>query len=416
MGMSSVTTADTGEHATYRDLARTRGFVPLLVSALLTRTAVQAWAIGAVLFALERYHSPTIAGVSIFLLVAPGLLLSPVNGALIDRYGRRRLMRLDFGVAAFCLLGIFTLSATNNLPAPVLFVMLVLGSLTSTLSVAGARSLFPLIVPARLWDRANAADSICYGISQFAGPAIAGALFAAFGSDTPFLGAAIGYVAAALALQWVRDVARPAGRARHVLLEAGAGLLYVLSNQTLRGLAIASSLAMVGSGVVLVAVPLLVFRLHGSAALVGGLFALEGAVSIPAAIVVGRFRSEGHERQIIALASIVMGSATLLLLVPAVGVISIALLVIGAANGPQNVALFSLRQRRTERVWFGRAFAISVSLNTAGSPIGSALSGPILSSSVTLALILAAALALLSAVLVMTLVPGRADAPADTPS
>ena len=410
--MSSATTADTGGPASYRELARARGFIPLIVSALLTRSAVQAWSIGTVLFALARYHSPTVAGVSVFLLVAPGLILSPVNGALIDRYGRRRLMRLDFSVAALCLLIIFALAATDRLSVPVLFLMLVVGSTTSTLSVAGARSLFPLIVPPKLWDRANAADSICYGISQFAGPAIAGALFAAFGSDTPFLGAALGYLAAALALTWVRDIAGPPRSTRHVLVEAWAGLAYVVTNPTLRGLAVAQSLAMVGSGVILVAVPLLVFRLHGSAALVGALFALEGAVTVPAAIIVGRFRSEGRERQIIALSSAAMGTATLLLLVPALGIIAVGLVVIGAANGPSNVALFSLRQRRTERAWFGRAFAISVSLNVAGSPVGSALSGPLLSASLTLALVLAAAVTLAAALLVMIMIPARTSTPA----
>ena len=47
------------------------------------------------------------------------------------------------------------------LPVWGLYVVLVGGSLTSTLSIAGARSFFPLIVPRDLWDRGNAADSVC---------------------------------------------------------------------------------------------------------------------------------------------------------------------------------------------------------------------------------------------------------------
>ena len=146
--------------STYRQLLRLPGFRDLLISSLLTRTASQMWTVGIVLFALQRYHSPSVAGVSLFLLIFPGLLLSPIAGALLDRHGRKLLMTLDFSVAALCLTVIVVLAAANLLPVWGLYVLLVGGSITSTLSVAGARSFFPLLVPRDLWDRGNAADSV----------------------------------------------------------------------------------------------------------------------------------------------------------------------------------------------------------------------------------------------------------------
>ena len=74
---------------------------------------------------------------------------------------------------------------------------------------------------------------------------------------------------------------------------------------------------------------------------------------------------------------------------------------VGLLDGPVNVALFSLRQRRTPREWFGRAFAISIGLNYAGTPIGAAAAGPLVSHSVAIAVILAATLPLLSAIAVV---------------
>jgi MFS family permease len=47
----------------------------------------------------------------------------------------------------------------------------------------------------------------------------------------------------------------------------------------------------------------------------------------------------------------------------------------GLLNGPLDVALFTLRQRRTDPAWLGRAFAVSMSLNFAGYPIGAAIGG-----------------------------------------
>ncbi len=77
----------------------------------------------------------------------------------------------------------------------------------------------------------------------------------------------------------------------------------------------------------------------------------------------------------------------------------------GLANGPLDLALFSLRQRRTDPSWFGRAFAVSMSLNFSGIPVGSALSGPLVSSSITLTLALGAAISALAGLLALTAIP-----------
>src|SRR4029077_9579361 len=115
----------TAPPATYRRLLRVPGFRQLLISSLLTRTASQMWTVGLVIFALQRFHSPGVAGVSLFLLIFPGLLLSPITGALLDRHGRKRLMTLDFIVAAVCLTVIVVLAASNRLPVWGLYTLLV---------------------------------------------------------------------------------------------------------------------------------------------------------------------------------------------------------------------------------------------------------------------------------------------------
>jgi hypothetical protein len=37
-----------------------------------------------------------------------------------------------------------------------------------------------------------------------------------------------------------------------------------------------------------------------------------------------------------------------------------------------DIALFTMRQRRTDPAWIGRAFAVSMALNFVGFPIGAA--------------------------------------------
>jgi MFS family permease len=395
----------TADNATYRTLLRTPGLRPLLVSSLLTRTASQMWTVGLVLFALQRYHSAGVAGLSIFLLIFPGLLLSPIAGALLDRHGRKRLMRLDFTVAATVLTAIVALAATDHLPVWGLYALLVVGSLTSTLSIAGSRSFFPLIVPRDLWDRGNAADSTCFGISAILGPGLAGFLIAVLGSEAALAGAAVAYVIGALALQGVPEPARSGEMPGHILYEAWRGLRYVMANRTLRWIAVSMSTLNIGWGMVIVALPVIVFHLHGNAALVGILLGLEGAIGIPAALLAGRVRTDGRERRYMAILSTTMGFATLLLLVPSIAAIALAVAIIGAADGPFNICIFSLRQRRTAAGWFGRAFAVSMALNFAGVPVGSAVSGPILGVSIAVTVLLAAALTMGGGLLILLKVP-----------
>src|SRR5207244_13573029 len=74
-----------------------------------------------VLFVLQRFHSPTLAGVTIFLAIAPGIAVSPIAGALLDRHGRVRLIMLDYAVGALSLFLIAGLdSCARLMPAVVL--------------------------------------------------------------------------------------------------------------------------------------------------------------------------------------------------------------------------------------------------------------------------------------------------------
>ena len=172
------------------------------------------------------------------------------------------------------------------------------------------------------------------------------------------------------------------------------------------------SILNIGWGMIIVALPVVVLRLHGSAALVGTLLAIEGGIGIPAALIAGRLRTEGRERQIMAATSVIMGLAVLTMLVPSIAVIALGIAIVGAADGPSNISMFSLRQRRTNRAWYGRAFAVSMSLNFAGVPIGSAVAGTLLGVSIPLTIVLSAALAVGAGVLMLVMIPAAAPRPA----
>ena len=398
------------ESTTYPELFRIRTFPRLASSVVLARTANAMMQLALVLFVLQRFHSPTLAGVTVFLAIAPGIVVSPIAGALLDRHGRVRLIMLDYAVGALSLFLIAGLDAAGRMTPAVLLPIVTLGALTYSLSNSGARSLLPLIVPSRLWDRANALDSMAYAVTGAAGPALAGALTAGFGPRVALLTSAAFFVAGGLAVAGLSEP--PArGGTTSVLAEAREGLLYVVvRNASLRGLGIVIGLVNVGFGILIVALPVMIFqRVHGDAALVGGLWALLGLGSAVSVIFFGRQSSEGRERQMIGPGTLAGALGVAVLAVTGnVIAVAAAMAFIGIANGPADIALFSMRQRRTDPAWYGRAFAVSMSLNFAGTPLGSAISGPLIHVGLTAAIGVAAALLLLAARLTPLLIPKTA--------
>jgi MFS family permease len=390
----------------YRALLHVPGFPRLAVATLLVRAGASMWQLALVLFVLQRYGSASLAGISVFLAIAPGVIVSPLAGALLDRYGRVRLMVADYTASAIALTGIVVL-ANLHAPLPAILALVVFSSLMNPLGTSGSRSLFPLVIPSRLWDRANAVDSMFYMITTVLGPPLAGAIVAFYSPEAAIAGTAVVFLAGAITLAAVHDV--PSDREDRVglLAEARAGVLYVVRNQALRGLAVGMSVVNLGQGILIVALPVKVLEGgYGGVQVVGVLWSIMGLSGIVGGLTAGRLGSVGRERPMLVggilgigagIAAIAMGSS--------LSELVLGVVLVGLGSSVMDVALFSLRQRVTDPAWFGRAFAVSMHLNYSGIPVGSALSGPLLAISTPVALAAAVAFAVGAAALTYAMVP-----------
>lgn len=361
----------------YRALFAVPGARSIFVSMTLSRVAQNMIALGLTLLALHLFESPAVAGAATFASVVPGLVLSPIAGALLDRHGRVRLMALDYALGATALVALAVLATRGLLTPAGLVGIAAVASLTTPFSATGPRSLLPRLVPTELWERANAADSASFVVATLTGPAVIGFAAQALGPPLSLLTAAGALAGAALSLRGLpdpRDGVETSGRLGRDALD---GLRYVWRNPTLRGLAVTISLANVTWGMGTVAIPVIVLgRLGHGPGTVGMLLAVQGLGGMVAALWFGRRDSAGRERRWLGLA--LLGSAAVTgLLIPDAGVplVVVALLGQGLVNGPLDVALFTIRQRRTDPAWMGRAFAVSMALNWSGMPIGAALTG-----------------------------------------
>ena len=395
--------------AGYGALLRVPGFARLYAGLLLGRAGGSMVTMTLVLFVLARYHSPQLAGATAFFSIFPGLIVSPVAGALLDRHGRTRLVVLDYMIAAITVVLLAVLSTQSLLPWPALLAIVAFASLTNPLSNSGARSLFPIIAPPAMWERANALDSSGYVLAQLVGTPVAGILIGLLGPEWALASCGLVFGAAALVMLGLPEPASTSVAEGSLAVNAWRGLQYVARHATLRGLALTLATFNLSWGILTIAVPVLVLdRLHQGPATVGLLWGAMGGAGLVSALIAGSRSSLARERQLMFGAILVSAAGTALLpFATALPLVLAAVMVVGAANGPFDIGLFTLRQRRTDPAWFGRAFAVSMSVNWVGQPIGAALAGPLIGSSLNLALWAAVFFALAAAVFPLVAVPAR---------
>jgi MFS family permease len=394
----------------YRALLAIPSFGRIVLGMTMSRIGGGMLGVALVLFALERFDSPALAGIVTFTSIAPGLFISPIAGALLDRHGRTRLIVLDQLVGAGSLILVAVLALAGTLSPILLVLITTVAGLTAPLSNVGLRTLFPIIVPKRLWERANAVDSNGYVVATLVGPPAAGLLAQVIGGPLTLLVIAALFGVAAMVFTGVVDPVTETQSTGRLLVDAWQGLVYTVRNPTLRALGVSLAVSNLAWGIVSIVLPVLVLRDLGlGEAVVGIAFAVSGLTGGVGALVAGRWRTQGHERTMLIWPMLGMGATTLALAaVPVLPMILAVMAIQGLLNGPLDIALFTLRQRRTDPAWMGRAFAVSMALNFVGYPFGAALGGSLVALGVVPSLLAATAFATIAGVLAFVMLPRTA--------
>jgi predicted MFS family arabinose efflux permease len=312
------------------------------------------------------------------------------------------------------------LALAGLLPAWLLVAIAAMSSITGIFSHTGLRSLFPILVPRHLWERVNAVDSNGYVVATIIGPPLAAGLVATVGGPTTLLAIAAAFGVAAAVMIRVAEPPLETATTGNLLLDSRDGLRYFWSNRTLRGLGFSLSVVNLAGGMTTIVIPLAVLEVLGAGqAVVGVVFALSGVTGMASALAFGRVDTRGREWKMIVVPMALSAGAVALVL-PAVGAFDPAIamatglvflgahaLAIGILQGPLDVALFTVRQRRTDPAWMGRAFAISMAANYLGFPVGAAAAGAIAAWSLPAAVWLGVGACLAGSALAAVMVPRR---------
>ncbi|MFL9888872.1 MFS transporter [Paraburkholderia agricolaris] len=396
------------ESASYRSLFAINNIPLVLGAACMSRLASRMFTLVIILYALSRFGSPELAGWLTFAAIAPGLLISPVSGAFLDRIGAHRSVVVDMIVSALLIMGLVLVEKLQLASQATVLLLVGVYSLTSPLSAAGIRTLLPRLVQTTDLDRINAVDTAIYAAVDVLGPALAGVLFSFFGGMATFSVIAVAYGIAAFCMYPIQLPQQSTHHTGSIWRQTWDGITLVVRQPTLRGLAVSYSLYQMTWGALVIVVPVIVglhFSSPASERITGMLWAIVGISGGAGALVVGRFRTMGRERAVMAIgmAATAVASWPIATYFGPAGVV-IGLVVAGIAVGPIDVGLLTLRQRRTDPSKLGRVLSVSMSLNLSGFPIGSAIAGLLVSVSPGATFLFAAVTTALAALLV-SLIP-----------
>lgn len=382
------------EMASYRDLMMTRGIAPLLLVAGMSRLAGRMFTLTAILFSLQRFHSAEIAGWVSFAAFAPGLVVSPIAGVFLDRIGPVRAISIDMVAGSVLLSTLAILDALGSSNVIEVLVLMTLFALTSPLSAAGVRTLFPALVPGGLRSRVNAIDTAIYGFVDIAGPALAGMLLWLAGPQFALGFIAAAYLASALL---VKRLDHPVARRpvkKSLLDESLQGVLGVLRQPVLRGLAVSYSLYQISWGVLVVVVPVLAVRYFSAdtADIATGLIWTAGGTAGALGAIVAGYAQGARLERLIMISGMALTSVASWPVADSglVGLI-LGVMLIGLVAGPIDVAHLTMRQRHLNPLNAGRDLSVQMHLNMIGLPIGSAVAGVLVSVSPSGAFMVAAA-------------------------
>ena len=156
------------------------------------------------------------------------LLLSPLGGALADRYDRRRLLQAAQSVSLVVALALAVLTLSGRIEAWQVIVSVLLTTAAATFDQPARQALIPALVPRHQIGQAIALLNPSREVAILLGPLIAGVLIAVGGPGLMYALDAVTYAVLIVVLAFVRVTKLvPSGPPRSVVSSIAEGARYV---------------------------------------------------------------------------------------------------------------------------------------------------------------------------------------------
>lgn len=358
------------------------------------------------------YHlrgSAADVGILITFYSFPVILGGPLAGLILDRLGPRRAMLAD-NLVRGAIIGLIPLLFHAGALQPWhLYAVAAVYGLLRMITLAGAPTILPLILPAADLNAANALEMLSYSVSSVMGPAVAGLLLATIDGADVLAFDALSYfllVASLLAIGPV-TAQRAAGKAG-----ADGGLRpavsFSLANPFIRNSTLMYMTLNIGRGVLDVLVPVLLLRIPGADSRTLGLVAaIEAIGELAGSFLSGAIRWALSYPRLIAW-SLGLGGIPLLVLGlnSRWGILAFVLAASSLIQAPLTVWAQTERMRLIPPGLRGRVFALLRTVMQAGPALGGILGAQVVGALPTRAVVILVVMLMSGPGLTALLAPG----------
>ncbi|MBD3002889.1 MFS transporter [Streptomyces sp. 5-10] len=362
-------------------------------------------------------------------IMAAAAVGGPLFGVLLDRSARPgRLLAVALALYVAGLAAI--LLGLGRVPFTLTVLLAVGAGLLGPALSGGWTSQLPRVAPPPGLPRATALDAMTFSLAALVGPALAGAVAGTAGAPAA-VAVSIALIGLALPAAWTLPAparsappgasapppgasAPPPGASApppgtSVVADLTAGLRAIVRNRSLARATATSVVSCVGQGALLTCWPPLGAAVFGGADRGALLLSATAASALVAGAVLSRHPRPPRPD------TVLLGGTLLLVLAPLLAAtghpaaLIAAVLLTGAAEGPQLTALFAIRHREAPERLRGQVFTTGASLKITGFALGAALAGPLATWSLPGALVVAGGCEAF-AVLVFVCLPDPAEA------
>lgn len=309
------------------------GYFAVWVGALVSTIGTWMETVAMGVYVTEATGRAEWTGGIVALTFLPAVVLSPVGGALADRFDRRAYVALGT-VVQLVLAGVLTMLAfTHRLSVPVVAVISFVHGCASTLINPAFAAMLAELVPPRDLHSAMSLNSAQFNLGRIIGPALAALVLSMGGTSWALLINTLSFVAVLVALSQVKALTRMTAKATQGLWR-----------QIAHGFSVArgdSEISLMLWGTLLVAalvapfiglVPVFAIRVFGQgAAATSLLVTCQGAGAVTAALLVGTLVDKLGQRKLLGLVAMSIGGvSTLYWLSPTLQVAAAVIFVLGA--------------------------------------------------------------------------------------
>ncbi|HXD70795.1 MAG TPA: MFS transporter [Gaiellales bacterium] len=334
-----------------------------------------AWQVYAV------WNAPAALSMVGIAMTVPTIVCLLPGGVVSDRLSRRAIMLAADAVRAGAIAVLAGLSITGRVEIWEIAVLAMVYGAGTAFFTPAFEALVPDILPASDLPAANSLDQFVRPIAlRLAGPAVGGWLIAAFGPGIAFATDAASFAAAGIAVLAMRPVPRHVPEGLSVMADIRGGLRFIRGRTWIWGTLVSAAFAyLLFLGPTEVLLPYVVKNgLHGSAGMLGAVFAAGGIGSIGAAVLMGQ---RDQPRRQVTFIYVVWTLATLAVagygLATATWQLVVACLIFNALETAGTIVWATLKQRHVPASMLGRVSSLDWLISIGLLPLSFALTAPV---------------------------------------